>query len=113
MQVPKDSDGKEKSEDSRRGRRGQGQGWQEEEIREKEKKTGNLMSLLKFDDYFTNCLWLTKSFRQDYTNIVTTGKVVEVLMSCIHFESICTICEFSTKFAMNRCGPEIKVMNIP
>ena len=58
MQVPKDSDGKEKSEDSRRGRRGQGQGWQEEEIREK--KNGNLISFLKHDDFFKNCLWLRK-----------------------------------------------------
>ena len=61
MQVPKDSNGKEKSQDSRRGRRGQGQGWQEEEIREKKMKIG-LMSVLKHDDL--NCLWLIKKLRK-------------------------------------------------
>ena len=57
-------------------------------------------------DRMTQILW-------NLVAVVKNGNVVVVLMSCIHFEFICTICEFSMKFAMNICGPETKVMNIP
>ena len=57
-------------------------------------------------DRITQILW-------NLVAVVKNGNVVDVLMFCIHFEFICTICEFSMKFAMNRCGPETKVMNIP